>query len=346
MKVLFLINSLKSKSGSERVAIELANKMVSLECYNVTIINRESIHSNCAYIVNDHVNVIALSGSFLNFYKKLKQHLKDNNYEKIIIHNMGKLTLLCTLLPLNDRKKIVSLEHVSFVSRPKLVQILSEFCYKKIQQVVTLTANDGKQFKRIHKNVEVIPNFSPFEISTASKILTKNIVTLGRLTDQKNYIHLLKAWELIATELPEWTLNIYGEGEQKELLKAYIEEHSLLNVYLRGVTSDVKEVYLNSDFFVMSSKYEGLPMVLIEAQSFGLPIVSYDCPFGPSDVIEDRYNGILVEDQNINMLASSILELAQSGDLLIKYSENSKINAEKYQADQILQLWHDRVLEG
>ena len=71
MKVLFLINSLKSKSGSERVAIELANKMVSLECYNVTIINRESIHSNCAYIVNDHVNVIALSGSFLNFYKNL-----------------------------------------------------------------------------------------------------------------------------------------------------------------------------------------------------------------------------------------------------------------------------------
>mgnify|MGYP001562196667 CR=1 FL=1 len=346
MKILFLINSLKNKSGSERVAVELANRVAGIGAHQVAIVNRESTLSTCAYSVSNHVNVIVLDGNFFDFYKKLKQHLKNNNYDKIIIHNMGKLTLLCSLLPLNQRKKIVSLEHISFVSRPKAVQLMSKLCYPRIHQVVALTANDGKQFRQIHNNVEVIPNFSPFEIFADSKPLTKNIVTIGRLTDQKNYIHLLKAWELIATKLPEWTLNIYGEGEQKELLKAYIEEYSLLNVHLRGLTSDVKEVYLNSDFFVMSSKYEGLPMVLIEAQSFGLPIISYDCPFGPSDVIEDRYNGILVEDQKINILASSILELAQSSDLLMKYSENSKINAKKYQADQILQLWHDSVLEG
>ena len=148
-KVLFIINSLKNKSGSERVAIELANKIAKLGSHKVTIVNRESTHSTCAYRVSDHVNVIALSGNFFDFYKKLKQHLKNNNYDKIIIHNMGKLTLLCSLIPLNQRKKIVSLEHISFVSRPKAVQLMSKFCYPRIHQVVALTANDGKQFRQI-----------------------------------------------------------------------------------------------------------------------------------------------------------------------------------------------------
>lgn len=344
MKILFLINSLKSKSGTERVAIELANKLSFIANYDVTLLNRESIKSNTAYPVADNVNVVVISGNSLEFYKKLKIHVSLHSYDIVIVHNMGKLSLLCALLP--KIKKLVTLEHVSFVSRPIKVQILSKFFYKWVDQVVTLTQKDKEQFDKFHSKVIVIPNFSPFSIVPKSTFSSKQIVTIGRLTDQKNYLHLLKAWKKIYQMIPEWRLNIYGEGEHKKMLQDYIERNSLQHVILKGSTSNVQEVYKQSDFFVMSSKYEGLPMVLVEAQSFGLPIVSYDCPFGPSDVIQDHKNGLLVENQNIEALADAILQLASSSNMLAEFSQNSLVNAKKYQPEQILKVWIEKVLEG
>ncbi|MEQ1065431.1 glycosyltransferase family 4 protein [Acinetobacter sp. XH1741] len=344
MKILFVINSLKNKSGTERVAIELVNKLSFMANYDVTLLNRESLKNNTAYPVSDNVNVVAISGNFFEFYKKLKIHITLCSYDMVIVHNMGKLSLLCALLP--KIKKLVTLEHVSFVSRPKKVQILSKFFYKWIDQVVTLTQQDKEQFDKFHSKVIVIPNFSPFPIVLESPLSSNQIVTIGRLTDQKNYLHLLKAWKKIYQMIPEWHLNIYGEGEHKKMLQDYIEENSLQRVILKGSTSNVQEVYRQSDFFVMSSKYEGLPMVLVEAQSFGLPIVSYDCPFGPSDVIQNHKNGLLVENQNIEALADAILQLASSPDMLAQFSQNSLINAKKYQPEQILKVWIEKVLEG
>lgn len=344
MKILFVINSLKSKSGTERVAIELANKLSARATYDVTLLNRESIKTNTAYPVSDNVKVVALSGNFFQFYNKLKKHVSSYSYDIVIVHNMGKLALLCTLLP--KIKKMVTLEHVSFVSRPKKIQILSKFFYKRIDQVVTLTQKDKEEFDNFHSKVIVISNFSPFPIVSEPPQSNKQIVTIGRLTDQKNYIHLLKAWKKIYQIIPEWHLNIYGEGEHKKMLQNYIEKNALQRIILKGSTSNVQQVYKQSNFFVMSSKYEGLPMVLVEAQSFGLPIVSYDCPFGPSDVIEDHENGLLVENQNNEALADAIFKLATSPNMLVQFSKNSLLNAKKYQPEQVLKVWIEKVLEG
>ncbi|MFW2035703.1 glycosyltransferase family 4 protein [Acinetobacter junii] len=344
MKILFIINSLKNKSGSERVAVELANKMSRIDDYEITLLNRESTKDNAAYPLFENINVIALTGNIFQFYKKLKKYISTCTYDVVIIHNMGKLSLLCTFLP--NLNKLVTLEHVSFISRPKTVQLLSHFFYTRIDQVVTLTQNDKEQFDKFHSNVIVIPNFSPFPIISSPQNKTKQIVTIGRLTDQKNYLHLLYAWEKIYQDIPDWQLNIYGEGEHQTILQDYIEQHSLGNVSLKGSTSNVKQVYEQSSFFVMSSKYEGLPMVLIEAQSFGLPIVSYNCPYGPSDVIKNYENGLLVSDQNINELAAAILKVASSPDLLDQFAKNSLLNARKYQSEQILKIWIEQVLKG
>lgn len=344
MKILFIINSLRNKSGSERVAVELANKMSTIANYDITLLNRESTKESTAYPVADNVDVVNLCGNLFHFYMKLKEHISTSNYDVVVVHNMGKLSLLCAFVP--NIKKLVVLEHVSFVSRPQKIQSLSKLLYRKIDQVVTLTQNDKEQFDKFHSNVLVIPNFSPFPISSTHQQNNKQIVTIGRLTDQKNYIHLLQAWEKIYQSIPEWKLNIYGEGEHHSMLDDYITRKSLRNVTLMGTTSNVKQVYEQSSFFVMSSKYEGLPMVLIEAQSFGLPIVSYNCPYGPSDVIQENKNGLLVEDQNIDKLAEAILKLASSPDLLNRFSQESLLNAEKYQPEQILKIWIGKVLEG
>lgn len=343
-KIFFIISSLKHSSGSERVACILANKLVKQLNFDVTIINRDANLNEVAFPLDSRIKVNKILGSQLSFYHTLAKTVKSENPDFVVVHNMGKLSLLCSLIP--RIKKLVTLEHVSFTSRPKFVQILSKILYRKIDQVVTLTLRDNLSFEKFHSNVTVIPNFSPFPVTIKNNFVHKQIVSIGRLTDQKNYLHLLKAWEKISDLLPDWKLCIYGEGEHKVLLADYIKVNKLPNVFLKGVTSNVQDVYDSSDFFVMSSKYEGLPMVLIEAQSFGLPIVSYDCPNGPSDIIKDKVNGYLVEDQNIDQLADRILLLASSPLDLVKFSQNSLKNAENYQPEKILHLWSEQIFKG
>lgn len=343
-KIFFIISSLKNSSGSERVACILANKLVEQINFSVTILNRDANFDEVAYPLDSRVKVKKILGSQFSFYNSLVKIVKSENPDFVVVHNMGKLSILCSLIP--NIKKLVILEHVSYISRPKYVQFLSKIFYRKIDQVVTLTHRDKLSFDTFHSDIIVIPNFSPFPIATKKNLNQKQIVSIGRLTDQKNYLHLLKAWEKIAHQLPEWKLCIYGEGEHKILLVDYIKSNKLLNVFLKGSTTDVEYVYESSDFFVMSSKYEGLPMVLIEAQSFGLPIVSYDCPNGPSDIIKDNVNGYLVEDQNIDQLADRILALASSPLDLVEFSQNSLSNAENYQPEKILHLWIKQVFKG
>lgn len=344
MRINFIINSLKNRSGSERVACILANQLVEELKYEVTIINRDADYTEVAYALNPQIRVKKITGSQYHFYKGLVSFIAQEKPDTVIVHNMGKLSLLCALIP--KIKKLVTLEHVSFISRPKIVQIVSKIFYKRIDQVVTLTNRDKDYFNEFHGNVVVIPNFSPFPVANMVNRTQKQIVAIGRLTDQKNYIHLLKAWRKIFDQLPEWQLSIFGEGEHEALLNEYIQSNAIGNVHLKGATSDIKSVYEASSFFVMSSKYEGLPMVLIEAQSFGLPIISYDCPNGPSDIIDDQHNGFLVENQNVDLLADKILELANSPDKLQKFSQNSLVNAQNYQPEKILNLWVAQIFKG
>lgn len=342
MKVFFVINSLKSKSGSERVACVLANKFSEILNCNVFIINRDTSKKNVAYELNENISVFNFSGSIFKFYKKTSELIDSESPEYIIIHNMGKLSILCSLI--NTKAKVISLEHGSFLGRPYWLKNISKFFYKRIDQVVVLTKKDKLDLDKINKNVVVIPNISPYPI-TKKITYPKIIVSIGRLDENKNHIHLLRAWEIIYKKIPDWTLYIYGEGELSKDLNKFIIDKSLNNVFLKGVSNDVSNVYKNSSIFAMTSKFEGLPMVLIEAQSFGLPIVAYDCPYGPSDIVESNYNGFLVDNQNILSMANSLLSLTTSCDLLRIFSSNSLERAKAFQDDGILTMWKDIVLE-
>lgn len=345
MRIFFIINSLKNSSGSERVACILANKLVEKLNYDVTILNRDANFDEVAYPLDSRVKVQKIAESQLSFYKSLVSTLKRESPDFVIVHNMGKLSLLCAFIP--NIKKLVVLEHVSFISRPRIVQLFSKLLYKKVDQVVTLTTSDKVHFDKFHSNVTVIPNFSPYAVMNVEDLVQKKnqkkIVAIGRLTDQKNYIHLLKAWEKIFHQMPDWYLYIYGDGEHEALLNKYIQSNLIKNVFLKGATSDIKNVYESSQFFVMSSKYEGLPMVLIEAQSFGLPIISYNCPYGPADIVKNHVNGFLVEDQNIQELSDAILALAMSSEMLDVFSKNSLLNARNFQSDRVIKLWAENV---
>lgn len=346
-KILFIINSLQKKSGTERVAIELANKLIEKDDkLSITIVNRDTNIEHIAYPINNGIKVLPLTGNLLSFTRKLQKLIKKNNYDYIVVHNMGKLSLLCSLLSIPKDTKLISLEHVAFNARPKLIQFISYLCYKNIDQVISLTNQDKTSLQRVHKSLKVIPNFSPFPISQPLKDNFSNtIIAIGRLTEQKNFSHLLKAWKIASKSLPNWKLAIYGDGELKTDLEQEIVSEKIINISLLDAVDDIETVYKNASFIVMSSKFEGLPMVLIEAQTFGLPIVSYDCPHGPKEIIEHGMNGFLVENQNIEELAKYIVKLASSESLLKKMSDNSLKVAEKYQPKAILEQWNNEVFK-
>lgn len=342
MKVLFIINSLKNKSGSERVAVELANKLFENFNYDITIINRDSFFYDAAYVLNKNIKVIKISGNAFIFFCKVQKKILDNSYNIVIVHNMGKISILCSLLMGVD--KLVSLEHISYVSRPMLVKIFIKYLYKKFDQIITLTKADKSRFENFHHNVKVIPNFSPFPSTYYTK--KSNIfLAVGRLSEQKNFIHLLKAWKLIQNRIPEWSLYIYGEGEQEIMLKKYIKNNNLKNIHLKNVTNNISCAYKVAKVFVLTSKYEGLPMVLIEAQSFGVPIISYDCPNGPKDIVQNEYNGFLIKNQDIDQLAQKMVYIAKSPEIIERFKEHSLVNAENFKENKIIEIWKNEVIE-
>ncbi|WP_439256814.1 glycosyltransferase family 4 protein [Lonepinella sp. BR2271] len=340
MNVLFVINSLRHKSGIERVASLLANLFHGKLNYSITIVNRDTEIDNIAYPLNQEISVVSLNGNYLQFHRKLQRHIDEFHYDVIVVHNMGRLSLLCSFLK-KKQSKLISLEHVAFEIRPWWVKYFSKLCYKNINQVITLTQHDQASYQSWVKQVQTIYNISPFSIISEQKEKPKKFVAVGRLTYQKNFQALLLAWHQIQKEIPDWSLEIYGVGEEEQSLRNLIKEKKIDNVALMGQAQDIESVYQNSSIFVMSSRFEGLPMVLIEAQSFGLPIISFDCPHGPKEIIEHNVNGLLVDNQDIEKLAYSMKKLAINPTQIDEFSMRALKSAERFQKDEILKSWHN-----
>lgn len=339
MKILFLISSLEDFGGTERVVVNLANDLSNKN--DVTIVNRNTEKVNSAYHIDDKVEVYALTGSLLVFRRKLKRFILENGYKFVVIHNMGKLSLLVASLNLPNSIILWSYEHVARDSRPKWVNFLAKRLYKKISKIITISANDAKSYLKIGYKTTVMYNPSSFDISREYSVHSKKIISIGRFTHQKGFDSLLMAWSLLADLYPEWQLEIYGHGEDKEKLSLMIKKNKLKNVSLLPPISNINSVYQTAAFYVMSSRYEGLPMVLIEAQTFSLPIISFDCPHGPSEILTNNFDGMLVEDQNIQKLAEAIEFLILNPEKRKQFSHNAIIAADRFSREKIIKQWMD-----
>ncbi|MCT6876066.1 glycosyltransferase family 4 protein [Frischella perrara] len=334
-KIIFIVNSLKHRSGVERVVSLLANELS--QYYAIEIINRNTSFNQCAYPLNGNVKVKVISGKLPTFFFSVKKYLSMIKPDVIIIHNMGKLSLLMSLLP--RRYNLWSYEHVSRVSRPKWINWLGKNLYKRFDKIITLTYEDKIEYEKLAFNIDVVFNPSPYELVDNYNVVSKSIIAAGRLTHQKGFDLLIRAWDLIANKYPDWRLDIYGEGIDKQKLKDQIDIANINNIHLLGSSNDMEHVYKNASFYVMSSRYEGLPMVLIEAQTFALPIVSFNCPYGPKEIITNDEDGILVENGNIEQLATSIESLIISESKRISMSKNAIESAKRFSIKNIITEW-------
>lgn len=333
--VTFIIASLEGFGGTNRVATLLANGLSSY--HNITILSRDSIENT--YPLNNEVKDKKFTGSNLSFLWQCKKHINDENPDVVVIHTMSKLTP--ALLVIGVRANTFwSFEHTAYEFHNWKYKLLRKLLYFKLSKVLTLTQNDKQHYECLSQSVRLVANPSPLEIS--ERIYddsSKTIVSLGRLAPEKGYDLLIKAWDQVEQYYPTWSINIYGDGEEKDKLKKMIADRHIKNIILKGVTRDVESVYDDAAFYVMSSRYEGFGMVLIEAQSRGLPIVSFNCPSGPAEVVHHGIDGILVQNGSAPELAKAMIEMIGSPQLRKAMSRQALQLAQFYHIDKVVEEW-------
>ena len=341
MNILFIINSLEKYGGTERVAVTLANDLSGF--YKVTVLSKDFNSEKNAYTLEGNIDDIKFPNGNFVFLKKCKEYIDENKPCIVMIHTMSKLTPILLLAGMKA-KRTWSIEHISYDFHSILFRVLRNRLYKKLDRVITLTYEDSKNYQNIADKVSVIPNSSPLSIRKSTNSSdSKIIVSIGRLTYQKGYDLLIKAWLSVERLHYDWMLHLYGEGEDKEKLERMIMNYGIKNIVLKGLTNDVQAVYDSAAFYVMSSRYEGFGMVLIEAQSRGLPIVSFDCPSGPSEIVNDGVDGYLVDNGDVEHLSRKISYLIQHPNIRKFFSKNALVSARRFESKAITQNWIDLI---
>ena len=213
----------------------------------------------------------------------------------------------------------------------------------KAKVLVTLTEADKKDWgKHIATDIMVIPNMVTCYPDKITPYIErpKRIICAGRLDEQKGFDYLIEAWALIAKKFPDWKIDIFGHGDLKDALNKMIANRKLENqMEIHNPTDRIYDEYMNSSLYVMSSRYEGLPLVLIEAMSCGLPCVSFNCPNGPSEIISNGEDGLIVPFGNISELAKSIEWMITHKEERERMSQNSREKVKYYLAENIMPQW-------
>ena len=215
-----------------------------------------------------------------------------------------------------------------------------ENAVRKLDRFVVLTKADKADWEKVRPDVEQIYNPLSFVSEDVSPLTRKRCIAAGRLESQKNFKDLITAWKTVDGRHPDWALSIYGNGSQKDALQSQINSEGLKGkVTLEGNTSDMRKEMLDSSCLVMSSRFEGFPMILLEALTTGLPIVSYDCPKGPSEIVTIGANGYLAEVGDTATLAQGICSVISNEELRSRFGAESKRRSENFMLDRIMVKW-------
>lgn len=368
-KLVYLTPSLYIAGGVERVLTTHVNWLAQNTNYEITIILTDGFERPPYYDLSPKVNVINLNLNFeklwkvgfikkcwLSFFlqKKYKQSLSQ-----VLFDIKPDITISLLRREINfindihDGSKKWGWLHVNknnyrnFEKNDSNIikQIFAKVWMKsligklqKLDKFIVLTEEDKENWHEI-PNISVISNPIPSDSSQVSNSTSKEIISVGRYTYQKGQDLLLEAWKLVTEKHPDWHLSIYGSGD-KDKYQAIADKLNLTqNTSINNAVSNINDKYCDSSIYVMSSRFEGFGMVLIEAMNYGLPVVSFECPCGPKDIITNGVNGFLAERENPTDLANKICLLIENESLRKSMAIQAKQDSKKYLVDNVMEKW-------
>lgn len=236
----------------------------------------------------------------------------------------------------------VAQEHMNFATHRRDVQKAITRWYPRLDAVVALTRTDQTDYDRLLPDTRVvrIPNAVRSLDQERSSQHNKIVIAAGRLVAQKGFDLLISAFSRVAAAHPDWQLRIYGGGGRKPSLRQLIEDLHLYNhVYLMGRTERMEKELSKASIVVLSSRFEGLPMVLLEAMSHAIPVVAFDCPTGPGEVVSDGVDGFLVPPEDVDGLADAMLRLIDDPPLRMKIGSAALLTAAAHGPDRVNPQW-------
>jgi len=346
INIAFVIESFTNKAGMERVLAAVANAIS--EDVNVTIITANQNGKQNAFELCGNINRIDL-GVTLNkkVYKhELEKFLMKNKFDVVV--SLGGLDSYF-ITGIKDGSKKVLWYHFSFdyykaLYNNAIVALLHtikrNLAVRKFDLIVALNERDCIKWRKINKNVIKIYNPISLRPNCVSQCNNKRVIAVGRLDKLKGFDLLIDAYKIVSDECPEWKLEIYGQGELKDNLHEMIHRRGLDEyISLCGSVVDIEDKYLNSSLLVCSSRSEAFGLMMAEAECFGLPIVAFDCPSSPKELISDGENGFVVPLGNVQEMANAIVKLLKHDDLRKRMGARSVELSKKYDVDNVKNNW-------
>lgn len=367
-KIVFCTPALYSAGGVERVVVVKANYFADKLGYDVTIIVTEGKLRDSFFPISDKVNIINYQLNFeelwrLPFWKKILVYLqKQRLYKKKMKEDLMRIhpdfTISTLRREINFITKIddgsikIGELHVNRANyrnigkRNLIKKIFAEYWVKsllchlrQLDKLIVLTESALCDWSEL-KNVIKIPDPLPFKIDGKSNLNAKRVISIGRYAYDKGNDLLLRVWSLVEKEVPDWTLDIYGNGE-KEPYQIMIDELGLdqQRCHLYGPIPDVMKEYFSSSIFVLPSRFEGFGLVIVESMACGVPVISFDCENGPRSIISDGENGFLIPPFEIEAFAEKVMLLMKDEELRKMLGDNARRSVSQYNLDKIGIQW-------
>lgn len=363
IRIVYITDAFAVWGGLERVLADKMNYLVEQYNYDVHLLTINQGTHDIPFFLNSAIGYQDLGIGMHRQYgynglvrliirQKIKRLLKQRM--KNVIFNLSPDIVVCVkfdfaglLLKLKGNIPLIVESHTMCHSEKMdgsgLLRRLHVWSFKrnvsKVETVVSLTEGDADDWRRINTNVFVIPNVVHLSDSHWHATLKDRVVIfVGRFSSQKDIQSMLGIWSQVNEKHPDWQLRIYGDGELKDYYMPIIQGMDA-NIHVFPPTPAIMEKYFESSILILTSLYEPFGLVLPEAMSCGLPVVAFDCPYGPAEIITDGVDGFLIQNRNVEVFADKVCQLIEDEALRKKMGEAGALSSMRYSPDKIMSQW-------
>ena len=363
MRIMYITDALAVWGGIERVLRDKMNYLVEHYGYDVHVVTTDQGEHPIPYPLDERIKVRDLDIRYHHQYRyrglnRLIEYLRIN---RLFVQRLKEAILqikpdiiicirietISTILKAKADIPVIceshsmfyayKYENASFWNKTKLWLLRRNI--GKVDCIVALTEGDAKDWRRVNRNVCVIPNIVHLNNSGSfSDLNSKIVIFAGRFSEQKDVWSILKIWKLVHERYPEWELHAYGEGEYKEDFVKTAEKADI-GIKVFPPTSEIFDRYLNSSMLILTSRYEPFGLVLPEAMSCGLPVIAFNCPYGPADIITNGKDGFLIEGRDINAFAERIMLLIENDVLRNNMGKAAIETSQRFHSKYIMHKW-------
>ena len=356
IKISFLLGSFQGNGGIGRVVSLLANEFCKDEKLEISTIAYSNTNEPLMYKIEDEIHQYVLLDRTVSMKKAIVSHQIIEKLSNVIRHEGIDIIIACGALyfPIavvaakRTKIKCICWEHSNANNGldHKFQNLCRYIGARMGDAVVVLTKQDYELYRKKFHSKYLYQIYNPAsEKNGTAKIYNgnnKKIISVGRLCYQKNYPLLIQVAQKVLKDYPEWTWDIYGEGKDRPEIERMIQENNLeKKIFLKGQVVDLYKYYPQYDFLVMTSRYEGFGMVLVEAMQNALPVVAFDVECGPREIIDNEINGFLIPPFDDKKMTECIENLCASKELRKKLSANTVYKTKKFDIKNISKQWID-----